>query len=210
MKRLFVALVILFMTTMGAVMMAHDVVYLKNGSIIKGSVIEVIPNGSVKIQTQDGSLFVYDMNEVDRIVSDENSYDSESNRKCGYRGIPDLSVNIGLNDDSYIMLTASYTAGYQINQLIFLGGGIAPAYDFDYEFILPIYSAIRFDFANSRISPFLDARLGYAIDSGTYTYIGAGCQIKKINLSGGYTFIQTNGRWHGNLCYLGLRVGLEF
>ena len=34
MKRLFVALVILFMTTMGAVMMAHDVVYLKNGSVM--------------------------------------------------------------------------------------------------------------------------------------------------------------------------------
>ena len=207
MKRLCVILAVLLSTTIGTVMMAHDVIYLNNGSIIKGSVIEVIPNGSVKIQTQDGSLYVYDMSEVDRIVNDENSNDSESHRKCGYRGIPDLSANIGLNDDSYIMLMASYTAGYQ---LIFLGGGIAPAYDFDYEFILPIYSAIRFDFANSRISPFLDARLGYAIDSGTYTYIGAGCQIKKLSLSGGYTFIQTDGRWSGNLCYLGLRVGLDF
>ena len=96
MKRLFITLAVLLMTTMGAVMMAHDVVYLKNGSIIKGSVIEVIPNGSIKIQTQDGSLFVYDMNEVDRIVNEDKTQkeeqedSSEDYLKSGFRGFIDL------------------------------------------------------------------------------------------------------------------------
>ena len=210
MKRLFVILVVLLLTTMGAVMMAHDVVYLKNGSIIKGKVIEVVPSESVQVQTQDGSLFVYSMDEIDRISNEENADNTESYLKRGFRGIPDLSIHAGLNDGSNIMFMASYTAGYQINRLIFLGGGIAPAYDLDYEFILPIYSAIRFDFANSQISPFLDARLGYAIDSGAYTYIGGGCRIKKLSLSGGYSFIQTDDYWYGDLAYLGLRVGYEF
>lgn len=35
-----------------------DVVYLKNGSIIRGMIIEQIPNVSLKIQTKDGSIFV--------------------------------------------------------------------------------------------------------------------------------------------------------
>ncbi len=42
----------------------RDVVYLKNGSIIKGEIIEQIPNESMKIKTFDGSIFVYAMNEI--------------------------------------------------------------------------------------------------------------------------------------------------
>lgn len=41
-----------------------DVVYLKNESVIKGMIIEQIPNVSLKIQTRDGSVFVYKMDEV--------------------------------------------------------------------------------------------------------------------------------------------------
>ena len=49
----------------------RDVVYLKNGSIIKGMVIEQIPTESLKIKTSDGSLFVYKMEEVLKIVKEE-------------------------------------------------------------------------------------------------------------------------------------------
>jgi hypothetical protein len=48
-----------------------DVVYLKNGSVIKGSVIELIVDKTVKIQTSDSSLFVFNMNEVEKIVKRE-------------------------------------------------------------------------------------------------------------------------------------------
>ena len=89
--------------------MAHDVVYLKNGSIIKGKVIEVVPSESVKVQTQDGSLFVYSMDEIDRISNEENADNTESYLKRGFRGIPDLSIHAGLNDGSNIMFMASYT-----------------------------------------------------------------------------------------------------
>lgn len=47
-----------------------EVVYLKNGSIIKGIILEQIPNQSLKIQTADGSVFVYQMFEVERIAKD--------------------------------------------------------------------------------------------------------------------------------------------
>ena len=36
----------------------QDVVYLKNGSIIRGVIIEQIPNKSIKIETSDKSVFV--------------------------------------------------------------------------------------------------------------------------------------------------------
>jgi hypothetical protein len=47
-----------------------DVVYLKNGSIIRGMLIEQIPDVSVKIQTKDGSIFVYKMEEVEKITKE--------------------------------------------------------------------------------------------------------------------------------------------
>jgi len=46
---------------------AIDVVYLKNGSIIKGTITELDLQDCVKIQTSDGSLFVYQIEEVLRI-----------------------------------------------------------------------------------------------------------------------------------------------
>jgi len=43
-------------------------VYLKNGSIIKGVVLEQVPNKSIKVQTSDGSIYVYKMSEVEKIT----------------------------------------------------------------------------------------------------------------------------------------------
>lgn len=47
-----------------------DVVYLKNESVIKGMIVEQIPNASLKIQTKDGSVFVYKMDEVLKITKE--------------------------------------------------------------------------------------------------------------------------------------------
>jgi hypothetical protein len=47
-----------------------DIVYLKNGSTIKGFVLEQIPNETVKIQTTDGNIYVFKMSEVERIVKE--------------------------------------------------------------------------------------------------------------------------------------------
>ncbi|MEI7501123.1 MAG: hypothetical protein WCK84_11835 [Bacteroidota bacterium] len=45
-------------------------VYLKNGSIIRGTIIEQIPNESVRIETADKSVFVYRMNEISKIAKE--------------------------------------------------------------------------------------------------------------------------------------------
>lgn len=46
----------------------QDVVYLKNGGIIRGIIIEQVPGQSIKIQTRDGSVFVYSMDEVQKMT----------------------------------------------------------------------------------------------------------------------------------------------
>ncbi len=42
------------------------VVYLKNGNIIKGKIIEILPNISLKIQTIDGSILVYKFEDIEK------------------------------------------------------------------------------------------------------------------------------------------------
>ena len=46
----------------------QDVVYLKNGSIIRGIIIEQIPNKTLKIKTADSSVFVFKMDDIERIT----------------------------------------------------------------------------------------------------------------------------------------------
>ena len=73
----------------------EDVVYLKNGSIIRGMVIDHIPMQQLKIQTKDGSIFVYRSDEIDRIAKEEVVYGESSRpRTSPYEGSrrPDLRI----------------------------------------------------------------------------------------------------------------------
>jgi hypothetical protein len=49
----------------------QDVVYLKNGSVIRGMIVEQVPNMSLKIMTADGSVFVYEMEQVAKITKEQ-------------------------------------------------------------------------------------------------------------------------------------------
>ncbi len=49
----------------------EDVVYLKNGSIIKGVIVEQIPGESVKLETRDGNVFVFTMLEIAKITREQ-------------------------------------------------------------------------------------------------------------------------------------------
>ena len=64
-----VALVILFTATVFAQTSTVDILYLQNGSIIRGQVTE-LTSGNVKIKTADGSLFVFSMTEVEKMIKE--------------------------------------------------------------------------------------------------------------------------------------------
>jgi len=49
----------------------EDVVYLKNGSVIHGLIIEQVPNESLKIQTRDKNIFVFKMDEILKITKEQ-------------------------------------------------------------------------------------------------------------------------------------------
>lgn len=56
-----------------------DVVYLKNGSVIKGIIIEQVPGKSLKIETSDGSQYVYQITEVEKFTRELKPVSSSAN-----------------------------------------------------------------------------------------------------------------------------------
>lgn len=207
---------------------AQDILYMKNGSVLKGTVLEQTPGVSLKFQTRDGSVYVYNMSEIERITREQKeqdetpSYDGDDYLQRGFRGLVDFGGHFGFGDakDCY-QVSGAFTGGYQINRMIFVGGGIAPTAhlykdyydDLKAQFILPIYTAGRFDFINNKITPFAEARIGYYINtdytdaSDLYMYYGAGVRLNKLSLSAGYTYY---GNGDYPIGFIGLRVGFEF
>ena len=49
----------------------QDVVYLKDGSIIRGDIVEMVSGEVVKIQTADGSVFIHDFADVEKIIKEQ-------------------------------------------------------------------------------------------------------------------------------------------
>lgn len=79
----------------------QDVVYLKNGSIIRGLIIEQVPNASIKIETADRNVFVFQMGEIEKITKEAMEGKradrfSDSDKRKGYIGLSlGVSVPVG-------------------------------------------------------------------------------------------------------------------
>lgn len=134
----------------------QEIVYLKNGSVIKGLIVEQIPNESLTIKTPDGSKIICNMADVERItkefpsgrqVSDNNddvipvSHNLYSWEKAPrYRGFVGISSTVGIAAaEDYVGIKLYTSHGCQINPYLYLGGGLGVqgwicTYDDDYVY----------------------------------------------------------------------------
>ena len=95
----------------------EDVVYLKNGSIVHGTIIEQIPNESLKIKTKDGNVFVYKITDVDKMTKEEIANTSNNTGINNYSGnqyapIVSPKYNLIKNKYNYHMYTPQPTDPY--------------------------------------------------------------------------------------------------
>ena len=228
------ALLMLFLflgsITVSVAQNVQEVVYLKNGSVVRGIVIEQVPGVSLKIQTSDGSIFAYQMSEVVKITKESTKYKNEnplnfnnSGNESGYKGFIDLGYTIGVGDWGIDRLELSTSHGYQFNPYLYVGAGIAANYYFDAEVIgMPIFAHVRGNILNNSISPYIDFRIGYSPlkdVQGLYLTPSIGCKIKSFNVSVGYV-MQKAKYYYSDYYYdyegsencggLSLKVGFEF
>ncbi len=146
-KLLLVLTLLLSISTYVAAQNYTEVVYLKNGSIIKGVIIEQVPNVSLKIKTGDGSLIICQMSDVTKITKEERytrDYRKDTNdRKAarntlkGYKGFVDFAYIGDVSDYNASKIELSTTHGYQFNNYFFVGGGVA----FNYYTDADLYAA---------------------------------------------------------------------
>jgi hypothetical protein len=99
-----------------------DVVYLKDGSIIRGTIVEQVPGETIRIKTSGGSEFVFQMEEVKRITSetveeekdssqdnnDEEDSSKESNTEALQALDTSFSKNMSLSDLSQVEIKGAW------------------------------------------------------------------------------------------------------
>ena len=157
----------------------QDVVYLKNGSIIRGVIIEQVPNKSIKIQTAGQNVFFYQMDEIEKLTKEQrqgksNSSFDNSGLQSGYKGIVELGFQIGTGDYGMDRLKLNIINGFQVNPYFSLGFGTGFRRYFDAEAtLIPIFADFRTNFIDNKISPYLSLGVGYSFDA-TNDFEGVG------------------------------------
>ena len=88
----------------------QDVIYLKDGDIVKGTIIETKPNKYIKIKSDD-NIFIYSMEEVDVIKKEEiEGYAFKDPNSSRYFFAPS-AIPIG-KDNSYLRTTWLFFPSY--------------------------------------------------------------------------------------------------
>lgn len=213
----------------------QEVVYLKNGSMIRGTVIEQIPNQSLRIQTADGSIFVYSMSEVVKITKEKPVKSKQispfNQEKIGYRGFVDFGYTQGLGDSGVNRIELSTSHGRQFNPYFFTGVGIGLHYylrernmwqDEDKVPYFPLFIDLRGNLMNGPIIPFIGLKGGYSFKIDDDSFLGSGLYAAPfvgvkyglsesfaMNLSLGYSFQQDTDD-DANISGISIKLGLEF
>lgn len=180
MRKILTLILFVFTTTLVFAQSNYqDVVYLKNGSIIRGIIIEQVPNKSIKIETLDRNIFVYQIDEIEKFTKEPYQGKSGSSLyntglQSGYIGIVQLGYQIGVGDYGMDRLKLNIINGYQLNPYFSLGIGTGLRYYFDAEAVLiPFFADFRANFINKKVSPYLSLGMGYSFDA-TYNFKGIG------------------------------------
>ena len=169
MKKILILFSILLFAVEIKAQQIKETVYLKNGSVIKGEIVEQIPNVSIKVKTADGSIFVYQMSEVQKITKDEVKKNSTNERHKGLDFNVNLGYNMGVGDAKNLTyLPVEIGLGKQVNKNLYLGGstGVWLSTTDGTKPFIPIAfdSKLMYPGSSSSIIPFAALRLGYMLN----------------------------------------------
>lgn len=161
----------------------QDVIHLKNGTMIKGLIIEQIPNESIKLQTKDGSVFAFQIDSVEKMTKEVTTNSSSTEeREDAWKTTPRYRGFVGggytytgilkryYDNLDYVSLWTSH--GIQINPYIYAGGGIGGVVTGTGGRIA-IFTHVRSDLhkvTNGRVAPYFDVKLGWVVWHTNETY----------------------------------------
>lgn len=146
----------------------QDVIYLKNGEVLSGIIVEQIPGVSMKIETAEHKIFNIKMNEIERTTKEKVMLSAKQQKvlKSGFEGNGALGYNKGSGDYGLDRLLINLSVGYRFYPVFFLGAGLGVRQYPDLKATLvPVYIDIRGELMDSKVSPFVSAQVGTSLNA---------------------------------------------
>ena len=127
----------------------------------------------------------------------------------GYKGFVELGMGITYHNFNYIEnpmdknttpkgfgIEVLTSHGYQLNNFLYLGGGVGVNECTETNIMIPIFADLRVNILDKRISPVIDFKWGYAVGNhyGVYLSFNAGVRfaLKKQHKSAMYAMIEAS------------------
>ena len=161
----------------------RDVVFMKNGSVIKGFYKDFYPGDSLRMETIDGGVFICAVKDIERIakertsiyvtnIQDEDLLPKRAWRPAGAKGYVEYGHDINGSDQNLVGYSLIVGAGYQFGHHVYFGGGIAMTrYEYEANNLklvttnnsLPLFAEFQYNLLRTRITPILGCRAGYTV-----------------------------------------------
>jgi hypothetical protein len=146
----------------------QDVIYLKNGGIMRGSIMEMVPDKYIKIKTNDGNVFVYQTTEIEKIVQ-EPAYEPKllimpdsTGLKRGYYGVFEYGFGYTMGYANGPFSTKiNIINGYRICPWFATGIGVGVRVYFQEGLYIPVFADLRANLLNRKTSPYISLDIGY-------------------------------------------------
>lgn len=149
----------------------QEVVYLKNGGIIRGTILEYIPNQKLIIKSDANNTYTFDANEIDHIEQETApaAHREVTIKQSGYYNVTNGGISLGKSTIEWqsnpINGTFQTINGYQFSPRLAVGLGVGLDWYPEHR-IYPFFIDVRGDvLPKSRVSPIYYANIGYAAGS---------------------------------------------
>lgn len=136
----------------------EDVIYLKNGGILRGKIIEITSGETVKIQTTGRNVFVIGMNDIDKIT-EEPAPSANYFKKSGYINHTGADFLSGPGETT---VRFQMMNGYRFLPWLTAGIGVGYIPYRDPLDLVPVYLELITNLTRSNASPFLLVKAGYS------------------------------------------------
>jgi hypothetical protein len=171
---------------------SKDLLYLKNGNMIFGKLVE-FTDSIYKIQTSDGSIFVYPISEVEKFVIETPAF--EGRKKSGVGLALEAGVLAGAQNTKYeapfsfnILLNFTNTT----RNIFSIGSGV----EYLAQPFMPLFGEYKVLFSAKKTTPFIFVRGGkmFHINGDTETTDPTGIQYNiPMSYKGGGSFTLGTG-----------------
>ncbi len=159
-------LVLLTLTVAAQDKPTNNILYLKNGSVLKGRIIENKPKESVKIQLSDKSIWVFKNSEVEKIdtlslLSKAKQNELIFNPQKGFFTQAQFELMPSKkNSDEGTVPSVLGVLGYQLNK--HFSAGVGTGVEAFHISMMPVFAEGRYYFLNDHYTPFVNMKGGYA------------------------------------------------